>query len=269
MPTPSDYDFFLPALTSPEIRDLPAKDQIVVVQPLAAVEQHGPHLPVYTDSLIAEAVLSEALKRLPEGFPVWRLPLLSYGKSTEHMAFAGTVSLSADTLIHTLKEVGHSLASSGFKRMVILNAHGGNTEIVDFVIRDIRAETGLMVFALHPYLRVAPIQDGISAEEAVYGIHAGDIETSILLAIRPEWVRFDRAPRSFPAGLQAMRHPPFMGPLTFAWLTQDIAPDGVLGDATVATAEKGGAFLAQAAIEIAELIQDIQTFSFTDSTLQG
>jgi creatinine amidohydrolase len=263
MPTPSDFNHFLPALTSPEIRDLPDKDHVVVVQPLAAIEQHGPHLPVYTDSLIAEAVLTEALKRLPAGFPVWRLPLLSYGKSTEHLAFAGTLSLSADTLIQTLKEIGHSLAGSGFRRMVILNAHGGNTEIVDFVIRDIRAETGLMVFALHPYLRVAPIKEGISEQEAIYGIHAGDIETSILLAIRPDWVRFDLAPRSFPAALQAMRHPPFMGPLTFAWLTQDIAPDGVLGDATLATAEKGQAFLAQAADQVAELLQDIRDFKFS------
>ncbi len=159
------------------------------------------------------------------------------------MAFAGTISVSADALIHTLKQVGHSLTSSGFKRMEVLNAHGGDTEIVDFVIRDIRAETGLMVFALHPNLRVAPIQDGISDEEAVYGIHAGDVETSILPALRPDWVRPDLAPRSFPAGLQAMRELPFMGTLTFAWLTQDIAPDGVLGDATVATAKKGGGFL--------------------------
>jgi creatinine amidohydrolase len=266
MPAPSDYDHFLPALTSPEIGDLPNKDQIVVVQPLASVEQHGPHLPVFTDSLIAEAVLSEAIKRLPHGFPLWRLPLLSYGKSTEHLAFAGTMSLTADTLIQTLKEIGHSLAASGFRRMVILNGHGGNTEIVDFVIRDIRAETGLLVFALHPYLRVAPVEEGISSEEAVYGIHAGDIETSILLAVKPEWVRFELAPRSFPAGLQAMRHPPFMGPLTFAWLTQDIAPDGVLGDATLATADKGHLFLAQAADQVAELFQDIRDFSFSPPT---
>jgi creatinine amidohydrolase len=262
MVSPAAFDYFLPALTSPEIRDLPDKERAVVVLPIASIEQHGPHLPVYTDSLIAEAVLAAALERLPEDSSVWRLPLLSYGKSTEHAAFAGTVTLTAETLIHALRDIGRSLARSGFKRMAILNAHGGNTEIVDFVIRDIRDETGLMVFALHPYLRVAPVEDGISPDEAVYGIHAGDVETSILLSIRPELVRSELAPRSFPAGLQAMKHPPFMGPLTFAWLTEDIAPNGVLGDATIASAEKGERFLDQAADAVAELLADIQNFSF-------
>ncbi len=262
MIAPSEYDRFLPALTSPEIRDLPDKSQTVIALPVASIEQHGPHLPVYTDSLIAEAVLEAALARLPEDAPVWRLPLISYGKSTEHAAFAGTVSLTADTLINTLREIGRSLAQAGFERLAIVNAHGGNTEIVDFVIRDIREETGLMVFALHPFLRFGQVTQGITQDEMVYGIHAGDVETSILLAIRPEWVRRDLAPRSFPAGLQAMKHPPFMGALTFAWLTQDIAPDGVLGDATAASAEKGERFLAQAAEELAGLLLDIQDFTF-------
>lgn len=263
MIAPTEYDRFLPALTSPEIRDLPDKDRAVVVLPVASIEQHGPHLPVFTDSLIAEAVLEAALGRLPDDAPVWRLPLLTYGKSTEHAAFAGTVSLTADTLISALRDIGWSLASAGFQRLAIVNAHGGNTEIVDFMIRDIRQETGMMVFALHPFLRLGQVEEGISQEEMVYGIHAGDVETSILLAIRPDWVRRELAPRSIPAGLQAMKHPPFMGALTFAWLTQDIAPDGVLGDATAATAEKGERFLSQAAEDLAGVLLDIQDFSFT------
>lgn len=262
MTLPPTFDRFLPALTSPEIRDLPDKDRTVIVLPVASIEQHGPHLPVYTDSLIGEAVVAAALDRLPAEAPVWRLPLISYGKSTEHSAFAGTLSLTADTLINTLRNIGRSLAQAGFKRLAIVNAHGGNTEIVDFVIRDIRQETGMMVFALHPFLRLGQVTQGISQDEMVYGIHAGDVETSILLAIRPEWVRRDLAPRSFPAGLQAMKHPPFMGALTFAWLTQDIAPNGVLGDATAATAEKGERFLAHAAEELAELLLDIRDFDF-------
>jgi creatinine amidohydrolase len=262
MTTPTDFGRFLPALTSPEIRDLPDKARVVIALPVASIEQHGPHLPVYTDSLIGEAVLEAALARLPDDAPVWRLPIISYGKSTEHADFAGTVSLTADTLIHTLREIGRSLAQAGFQRLAIVNAHGGNTEIVDFVIRDIRKETGMMVFALHPFLRVGQVTEGISQDEMVYGIHAGDVETSVLLAIRPEWVRHELAPRSFPAGLQAMKHQPFMGALTFAWLTQDIAPDGVLGDATVATAEKGERFLAHAADALAELLLDIANFSF-------
>ncbi|MFP3852794.1 MAG: creatininase family protein, partial [Anaerolineales bacterium] len=162
MPQPSQYDYFLAYLTTVEIADMPAKEKAVVLLPLAAIEQHGPHLPVYTDSLIAEEVLKRALVQLPINFPLWRLPILHYGKSTEHTSFPGTVTLSAEGLMRALHEIAASIARAGFKRFVILNAHGGNTEVVDFLLRDIRQETGLMTFALHPFLRVAVPAQGLS-----------------------------------------------------------------------------------------------------------
>ncbi|MCC6188753.1 MAG: creatininase family protein [Anaerolineales bacterium] len=262
MLSPQSRRHFLPYQTSPQIADLPDKDKAVVILPIASVEQHGPHLPVYTDSLIVQEVLDRALARLPEEFPVWVLPLLAYGKSNEHSAFAGTITLTSETLIRVLKEIGGSVARSGFKRLVILNGHGGNTEIADFVIRDIREQTGLLVFALHVYLRVAPPSAGLTEDEQVYGIHAGDVETSILLCCHPELVRRELAPASIPAHLKTFKHPPFMGPLTFAWLTPDITANGVLGDATVANAEKGERYLSDAATQIAELLRDIADFSF-------
>jgi creatinine amidohydrolase len=253
---------FLPYQTSPEIANLPEKDKAVVVLPIASIEQHGPHLPLYTDSLTAQAVLERALAQLPDALPVWVLPLLAYGKSNEHTAFAGTITLTSETLIRILKDIGISLAKGGFRRLAILNAHGGNTEIIDFVIRDIREATNLMVFALHVGLRVAVPSAGLTDDEKVYGIHAGDVETSILLHAHPELVRKALAPNSIPEHLKTFKHPPFMGPLTFAWLTPDITKNGVLGDATVATAEKGERFLSEAASQVAELLSDIAEFSF-------
>jgi creatinine amidohydrolase/Fe(II)-dependent formamide hydrolase-like protein len=233
-----------------------------VVLPIASIEQHGPHLPVYTDSLIVQEVLDRSLALLPEEFPIWVLPLLAYGKSNEHSAFAGTITLTSETLIRVLKEIGASVARSGFRRLAILNGHGGNTEIIDFVIRDIREQTGLLVFALHVYLRVATPSAGLTEDEKIYGIHAGDVETSILLRCRPELVRRELAPASLPAHLKTLKHPPFMGPLTFAWLTPDITKDGVLGDATVAAADKGERYLSDAASQTAELLREIADFSF-------
>ncbi len=138
MPLAVDYSSrFLPYLTTDQVADLP-KEQAVVVLPIASIEQHGPHLPIYTDSIIVQEVLGRTLALLPDDFSVWVLPLLSYGKSNEHAGFAGTVTLTSETLIRVLKEIGASIARSGFRRFAILNGHGGNTEIIDFVIRDIR-----------------------------------------------------------------------------------------------------------------------------------
>ena len=252
---------FLPYLTTEQVADLP-KERAVVVLPIASIEQHGPHLPIYTDSLIVQEVLGRTLALLPGDFPVWVLPLLAYGKSNEHAGFAGTVTLTSETLIRVLKEIGASVARSGFSRFAILNGHGGNTEIIDFVIRDIREQTDMLVFALHLYLRVAVPSEGLSEAERIYGIHAGDVETSILLQCRPDLVRREFAPASLPAHLQKLKYPPFMGPLTFAWLTKDITSTGVLGDATAADPAKGERFLSDAATQTADLLREISSFDF-------
>jgi creatinine amidohydrolase len=255
---------FLPYLTTEQVANLP-KEQTVVVLPIASIEQHGPHLPIYTDSIIVQEVLNRTLALLPQDSPVWVLPLLPYGRSNEHAGFAGTVTLTSETLIRVLKEIGASVARSGFKRFAILNGHGGNTEVIDFVIRDIREQTGLLVFSLHLYLRVAVPVQGLTEAEKTYGIHAGDVETSILLKCRPDLVRMELAPANLPTHLQRMASPPFMGPLTFAWLTQDITPTGVLGDATAASPAKGEHFLDDAAHQMADLLQEICDFRFANA----
>ncbi|MBU0495326.1 MAG: creatininase family protein [Chloroflexi bacterium] len=252
---------FLPHLTTRQVADLD-RERAVVVLPLASIEQHGPHLPLFTDSLIVREVLERALALLPGDVPVWVLPLLPYGKSNEHARYPGTITLTSETLIQVLKDIGRSVARGGFQRLVVLNGHGGNAEVVDLVIRDIREETGLLVFALHVYLRVAVPTEGLTEAEQTYGIHAGDVETSILLRCCPELVQRDLAPASLPAHLQTLKYPPFMGPLTFAWLTEDITDTGVLGDATVADPAKGERFLADAAAQTADLLREIAGFRF-------
>jgi len=253
---------FLPYLTSRQVANLPDKERTAIVLPLASIEQHGPHLPVFTDSIILEEVFDRALTILDEDCPVYFLPLQAYGKSNEHAGIAGTMTLSSRTLTRVLSDIAASVERSGFRRLVILNGHGGNTEIVDFTIRDIRERTGLMVFALHPFLRIAVPSAGLSDAEKVYGIHAGDVETSILLRCRPDLVYMELAPSSLPEHLQSLKYPPFMGPLNFAWLMPDISPTGVLGDATQASPEKGERFLSDAAAQVAELLAEIVDFSF-------
>ena len=253
---------FLPYLTSREVAHLPDKERAAIVLPLASIEQHGPHLPVFTDSIILEEVFDRALAILDDDCPVYFLPLQAYGKSNEHSGIAGTMTLSSRTLTRVISDIAESVDRSGFRRLVILNGHGGNTEIVDFIIRDIRERTGLMVFALHPLLRIAVPSEGLSDAEKVYGIHAGDVETSILLRCRPDLVHMELAPSSLPEHLQSLKYPPFVGPLNFAWLMPDISSSGVLGDATQAAPEKGEHFLSDAAAQVAELLGEIVDFRF-------
>lgn len=252
---------FLSNLTSPGVAAL-NKESALVVLPLASVEQHGAHLPVFTDSIICMEVLERALALLPDESPVWVLPLLPFGKSNEHAGFPGTLTLTATTLMTVLMEIARSVARTGFKRFAILNAHGGNSEVVDFVIRDIREETGMLVFGLHVFLRIAPPKDGLSTAEQVYGIHAGDVETSVLLACQPGLVQRHLAPSSLPLHLEKNSTPPFLGPLNYAWLMRDISPGGVLGDATTADPERGSKYLADGAREVADLFSKAMTFSF-------
>ena len=263
MSGPLDSDsHFLPYLTTDQVANLPQKDRAVILLPIASVEQHGPHLPLYTDNIIVLEVLRRALALLPEDIPVWVLPLLAYGKSNEHAGFAGTITLTSETLMRVLKEIGDSVARSDFRRFAILNSHGGNTEIIDVVIRDIRERTGLLAFALHLYLRVATPASGLTDAERLYGIHAGDVETSILLRCQPHLVKAELAPSSLPTHLQTFKYQPFMGPLTFAWLTRDISENGVLGDATQADPDKGERFLADGAAQVAEMLREVADFRF-------
>jgi creatinine amidohydrolase/Fe(II)-dependent formamide hydrolase-like protein len=232
----------------------------VVILPIGAVEQHGPHLPVITDTLLVTHVLAAALAVLPEDVKAWHLPALPYGKSTEHMHFPGTITLGTETLQAVLRDIGRSVQRAGFRRLAFINGHGGNVALLDGSARDLRAEFGLMTFCLHPALYVeAPFEQ--SPQEKRFGIHAGEIETALMLAAAPTLVHMDRASAHFP-NFPAAAPPPLglFGPASASWMTEDWSASGVFGDATCASVEKGEAVRAAAARRIAALIAAISTF---------
>jgi creatinine amidohydrolase len=245
-------------LTWKQVDALP-RERTLLVLPTAAIEQHGPHLPLATDTLINNLLLGKALERLPAELPVYALPPVCYGKSNEHIGFPGTLSVSAQTFLAVVRDVGASLANAGFKKLVLYNTHGGNTSLVDVLARDLRAEFGLRTFSLFGSGGVA--YEGVSAQERTYGFHAGEIETAFLLHATPELVHTDKYTSNYIASVD---QPELLKPegsaANFAWLTKDIAPSGVLGDPSPATAENGERWSNEAAARIAAILEEMYKF---------
>ncbi len=236
-----------------QVEALP-KDSTLLVLPTAAIEQHGHHLPLATDTLINNLLLGKALEKLPVELPVYALPPICYGKSNEHIGFPGTLSVSAATFMSVVRDLGSSLAASGFKKVVLYNTHGGNSSLVDVMARDLRAEFGLRTFALYGSGGIS--FEGVSEQEKSYGFHAGEIETAFLLSAVPELVDTEAYTVNYIAEVDkpALLRPE-NAPATFAWLTRDIAASGVMGDPRPATAENGERWVDQAATRIAEALQ--------------
>ncbi len=252
---------FLPYLSAAEIGALPDKANTVVVQPVAAIEQHGPHLPVAVDTIITCGVLGRAFSRLPPDVPAYALPPLCYGKSNEHVDFPGTITLTVHTLLATLLEVAESLYRSGFRKVAFVNGHGGQPQVLEIAARDARERhRDLSVFPLFIW-RVPHCAAALfPAKEMELGIHAGAAETSLLMALLPETVRMERAVTEYPRGLPAGGLLSMEGALPFAWLTADLTRSGVLGDPTLATPEKGARLLDSLADGWARTLADIHRF---------
>ncbi|MDB9494677.1 creatininase family protein [Spirulina major CS-329] len=252
---------FFPYLTWTEIEALPDKENIVIVQPVGAIEQHGPHLPIAVDSVIAAGVLGRALGELDPTIPAYALPPLYYGKSNEHWHFPGTITLSATTLLAVIREMAASLYRAGFRKLVLCNAHGGQPQVMEIAARDLHQEYG--DFAVFPlFVWRVPHNAGqfLSDRERAQGIHAGDAETSILLALLPDQVHMDRAVCEYPQGLPAGGLLSLEGQLPFAWVTQELSRSGVIGDATAATRDKGEAILASVAAGWVQVLTEIHHF---------
>jgi creatinine amidohydrolase len=238
------------------------KTRWIAVLPVAAVEQHGPHLPLGVDALIGAAYLSRARALLPAELPVSFLPMLPIGTSEEHRAFPGTLTLSADTLIRVLAEIGESVHRAGLRKLVIVNSHGGNVSAIDLVTRDLRVRLNLLTVACSWFGLGYP--DGqFTQQEQVHGIHAGAIETSIMLAAHPALVRTGRVQSFASAGIELAREFRYLGidrPGRLGWMSQDLHASGAMGDASTATAEKGKAAVEFGARAFVELLGEVDRF---------
>jgi len=255
VPWPPAYRFnhYLPALTGSSLEAIPDKARALVIIPTGAIEQHGHHLPVGVDAILGQAWLAQALPRLPPGAAVYVAPPIMVGKSNEHTGFPGTLTISATTLRRLLLALAAQLHELGFRRIAVLNTHGGNSAVLVYTLREIQTRLGLTAGMLSGYYRPP-----LSAQEAAFGFHAGEWETSLMLAVAPELVRMERAVCEYPARID---HPgelrPEDAPAVFSWLTRDVSRSGVMGDAPAGNAEKGRRWLDEASTALAAQIASL------------
>ena len=243
----------LSALTADELAALPDKARALVIIPTGAIEQHGHHLPLGTDALLGRIWLDHTLPKLSPDARVFIAPPLTYGKSTEHSDFCGTISLSARTLLRQLLALAANLKALGFRQIAVLNTHGGNSAVIVPVLREMQTTLGLRAGMLSGHYRASQ-----SPQESAFGFHAGEWETSLLLAATPSLVHMDRAVCEYPARIDS---PGSLRPegaaAVFAWKTSDLSQSGVLGDATLATPEKGARWLDEASTALARKIESL------------
>ncbi|WP_233246832.1 creatininase family protein [Limnohabitans sp. Rim8] len=245
-------------------RDFAALDpaRTVAVLPLGATEQHGPHLPLSVDTVLVDGVVNTALTHLAATDPVLVLPTQTLGLSTEHTAFAGTLHLSPQTLIQLWCDIGASVARAGVKKLLMFNAHGGNVGLMDVVARELRAQHGLIVYSCSWYNLPldAAVMGQFSADEHRFGIHAGDIETSMMRALAPDCVNMAEAQNFASTSQDRAKHYPVLGngkSAKLGWHMQDYNPQGAAGNAAAATAAKGEALVHSAGEQLALLLQEL------------
>ncbi|MEM9476167.1 MAG: creatininase family protein [Pseudomonadota bacterium] len=226
----------------------------VAILPTAAIEQHGPHLPVGTDTMIAEGMLARLRETCPDDLDIRILPVQAVGKSNEHIHAPGTLTLSAQIALAAWQEIGLSVARAGVRKLVIVNSHGGNLDLVSILSRELRVRAGMLAVKCqwgafgHP--------DGMyPAQELAYGIHGGDVETSLMLQFRPETVDMGAALNNRSTAEDTAIPP--IGPVSYGWVSRDLNPVGTVGDASVATAEKGAATCAHQVAGFIDLLRDV------------
>jgi len=254
------------SLRSPEVAAIAASGGIAV-QPIGATEQHGPHLPITTDAVIASALASRAVAalraRVPGAPEAWLLPTLSYGKSPEHRGFPGTVTLSSTTMLALCLDVARSVADSGIRTLVFVNAHGGNPELLHLVARDIREQTGVLAVSVHAPSLPLPADLVERVPRPDLDVHAGFYETSVMLALDPDSVSLpDAAPDGVEAAdaLVADALSPLVGlggAVPLPWNSSDVSASGTIGDPTGASAEWGAAALDAQTAALADVLAEV------------
>lgn len=250
-------------LTLPQVREV-IRPSSTLILPIGSVEQHGPHLPLATDHVIAGAAAEAVANRCGRELDLWLLPTLAVSKANEHAWAPGTLWLRATTLLAVIDDIASSAAATGAQRLVFLNSHGGNTALLVMACREARLATGLRTFLLHPFL--PPDHGGRSstapADELGMGIHGGYDETSMMLHLRPESVDMTSAVRRVPDRLADNTHVRFGGSVPFGWTSDDFGPDGHIGDPVGANARQGRELFEGAVGMLCEQLAEIATFDF-------
>jgi len=264
-PSPSALPRFWADLKSPDFARLDLTRSIAVL-PVAAIEQHGPHLPLNVDAALVDGVIAAALPHLPASLEVLFLPTQSVGFSPEHTRFAGTLTLRAETILRLWTELAESVAATGVKKLVLLNSHGGQVGLLDVVARDLRARLGMLVYSVNSFNlplkgeNGVSIADRFSAHEHRFGIHAGEIETSMMLALKPGQVDMAQAQNFHSTSQDRAEKFSILGDgrsAKLGWQMQDYNPHGAVGNAAAATAEKGCALLDAMGRSLAQLLAEI------------
>ena len=248
-------------LCAPDFAALDSQRTVAVLA-TAAVEQHGPHLPVGTDTLIAEGMLAEARGLCPDDLDLLILPVQAVGKSNEHLWAAGTLTLTAETALRAWGEIGASVARAGLRKVVVVNSHGGNLDLVSILSRELRVRHGMLAVKTQWASFGAP-KGLFSDREETFGIHGGDRETSLMLHFRPDTVDMGAA-RDFASTAETATVPP-IGPTSAGWIASDLNPHGVVGEAHRATAEKGAALARHQAAGFVDLCHAVAGMAAPDA----
>lgn len=241
-------------------------EQTIAVLPVAAIEQHGPHLPISTDTTIMTGMLDEVIARLPADLDLRILPIQAIGKSDEHVYAPGTLTLPAGLLTETWTELGASVARTGIRKLVFVTSHGGNEEVMGIVARELRIRFGMLAVR-SSWGRFGYPDDLYPALEQKLGIHGGDVETSLMLHFRSDLVDMTKAQDFASTFTRAEGEFELLrphGPHGFSWIASDLNPHGVVGNAAIANAEKGRLTAAHQADGFVRLMRDIRKAKLTD-----
>jgi len=250
---------YLPYLSWTEITELPDRENTVIVLPTGATEQHGPHLPCAVDTVISAGVVGHALARLPASVPAYAMAPITYGKSEEHLHFPGTMTLSGETLLATMNEIGESVYRAGFRKLLIVNGHGGQPQVMEMAARELRLRHGDFIVVPSFTWRVPHVAGQyLSEREKKLAMHAGHAETALMLALAPDTVRMDRAVTNYPPEFPSRLLSPDGRPAC-AWSARDFGPSGIIGDPLPATPEQGHAILDSLADSWAQAITELHT----------
>ncbi|WP_371156264.1 creatininase family protein [Jannaschia sp. 2305UL9-9] len=240
-------------LRAPDFNDVDPMKTVAVL-PTAAIEQHGPHLPTGTDTLIARGMLDAVRAACPGDLDLRVLPIQAVGKSNEHLWAAGTLTLTAETALRAWTEIGLSVARAGIRKLIIVNSHGGNLDLVSILSRELRVQADMLAVKCQWMSFGAP-EAMFSPQEANFGIHGGDRETSLMLAFRPDTVDMAAA-QDFRSTAEAATIPP-IGPTSYGWIASDLSEHGVVGEAHLATADKGARLAAHQAAGFIDLARAV------------